>query len=360
MTRWPLMTVFLLVVMVVVFRLEVHLAAPGEGEALSPVTQIVLGGLTGSLAQAGQWDRLLSSAFLHANAEHLVSNAIALGLAGYTLERIVGHAWTFCIFAMGALCGGLASLLMLPPSTVTVGASGAIMAVVWALVMTSFRLPEWRARGRAQMKAVCLGLPGLIPHQTVGSMQVNYSAHLGGAILGILVGLLLLKGWDDHASRPPCIVGAALLSAVAALAFCCSAYAASVSYRSYGPPGRFIPPALIPKRSADIAARGAGLAASFPMDARSHLYAGMADLVRHDIPGAEDEFNQALALDAAAPGLYPRELGNGVHLFLAILLLADGHRGDAVAMARPFCLQPRRTYPTPGLEALASTDRLCD
>ena len=353
-TPWPLTTVFLLVVMVVVFGIEVRLAAPGEEKALSPLIQILLGGLTGPLARAGQWDRLLSYAFLHANAGNLVSNAIVLGFAGHALERIVGHAWMFCIFAMGALCGGLASLLMLPPATVTVGASGAIMAVVWALVMTSFRLPRGRARGRAQMRSICIGLPGIIPHQAVGPMQVNHSAPIGGAILGVVVGLLLLKGWDDHASRPPCIVGAGQMSALAALAFRCSAYAASVSYRSYGPASRFIPPDLIPRQPVDIKARGGGLAASFPMDARSHLYAGTADLARNDLPGAQDEFGRALELDAAAPGLYPPGLANTVHLLLAVLLFADGHRRDAVAMAQPFCRQPHPTYPTPGLQALVS------
>ncbi len=354
---WPLTTVFLLVVMVVVFGIERHLA-PGEG-TLTPFTDILLGGLSGTLADAGQWSRLLSHAFLHESSKHLIGNEVALALAGCALERIVGHAWVFCVFVMGAVCGGLVSLLILPPTLVTVGASGGVMAVLGALFMTSFRLPAGRARLRVHAQTIVFGLPSVIPHHDLAHAHINYADHIGGVIFGLVVGALLLAGWDAHASRPPCTLGAALLSAIGVLAIGCSAYAASISYRSYGPPSRFIPPALVPKEAADLMARGAGLALRYPLDARSHLYAGTADLARNDMPGAEDELNQALALDAAAPGLYPLGFGNRVHLFLAVVLFADGHRGDALAMARPFCLQPHRIYPTPHLEVLASEDRLC-
>ncbi len=345
--------------MVVVFEIERRLA-PGEEGRLSPVTEILLGGLSRTLTDAGQWSRLLSHAFLHESAKHLIDNAIALALAGYALERIVGHAWVFCIFIMGAVCGGLVSLLTLPSGWVTVGASGGVTAVLGALFMTSFRLSAGRARLRVQAKAIVFGLPSIIPQHDLAHAHINYGAHIGGALFGLSVGGLLLAGWDDRSSRPPCTLEAALLSAVGILAIGCSAHAASVSYRSYGPPGRFIPPALIPKRSADVAAQGAGLVVRYPLDARSHVYAGQADLARNDIPGAEDELNQALALHATAPGLYPREYIDQVHLLLAILLFADGHHGDAIAMARPFCLQPHRTYSTPSLETLASADQLCN
>ncbi len=356
---WPLTTVVLLVVMVVVFGIERHLA-PGEEGTLSPATEILLGGLSRTLADAGQWSRLLSHAFLHESATHLIGNGVTLALAGCVLERIVGHAWVFCIFVMGAVCGGLASLLILAPAWVMVGASGGIMAVLGALFMTSFRLPAGRARLRIQAQAIVFGLPSVIPQHDLAHAHISYSDHIGGAIFGLSVGGLLLAGWEDRSSRPPGVLEASLLSAIGVLAIGCSAYAASIGYRSYGPPSRFIPPALIPEGSADIVARGAALAVRYPLDARSHVYAGTTDLARNDMPGAEDELNQALTLDAAAPGFYPQEFGDRVHLVLAVVLFADGHHGDALAMARPFCLRPHRIYPTPHLEALASKDRLCD
>ena len=105
-TNVPLATVLLVTSFVGVYCIELRLA-PGDGDVgLSPMSEILLGGLTGRLAQAGEWYRLLSSAFLHANAQHLIGNAAALGLAGYALERIVGHAWILCIFVLAPSAGG--------------------------------------------------------------------------------------------------------------------------------------------------------------------------------------------------------------------------------------------------------------
>ncbi len=358
-TSWPLTTVTLLFAIVLMFGVEVRVAAPAAGDAPTPVTQLLLGGLSGTLFSAGQWHRLLFHAVLHASMKHLVGNAVALWLAGQALERIVGHAWTLCIFVGGAACGGLAALLTVPPSTVVVGASGAIMAMLGALFMTSFRIPAGRARLRVQARAMMFGIPSLVPHHDPGPAHVSYAAHTGGAALGIAVGLLILKGWDDRTARPPCLAGAVLMSAMAVMAFGCCAHAVSIEYGLYGPADRFIPSDRIPTRPADIAARGRGLAASFPLDARSHVYAGVADLVSKDAAGAEGEFSRALELDAAAPGFYPPPLMGDVHLFMAVLLFDDGRHEDAVAMARFFCRQPDRAFPSPKMAQVAFADGLC-
>lgn len=357
--RWPVSTLLLIAILVAVFAVEVHLAPPGEDKGLSPYTQIMVGGLTGNLAHAGQWYRLLSSAFLHANPRHLIMNAIALGLVGYALERIVGHAWVVCIFAMGAVCGGLASVLMLPSSTVTVGASGGIMALLGALYMTSFRVPRSPARWRIQSKAIYFGVPGLIPHHATGSLQTNYAAHFGGAIFGILIGGLLLAGWESFSTRPPHAHGATVLATVALLAAGFSAYGVSSTYGAQPHLNRFIPPASIPKKDVDMIAHGDALAIAFPDDARAHVFAGMAHLSRMDKMGAEGELETALRLDASEPGLYSRTFMNTVHVLLATLFSKDGRPIEAIAMAQPFCRQPNWTQQSPRLVALVRAGHLC-
>ena len=357
-TRWPLTTIILLIVMVLVFGIELNHASLAERKGLYPLTETLLGGLSGQLMAVGQWYRLLSYAFLHANGQHLFLNAVALGLAGCALERIVGHAWVFCIFALGAVCGGAGALLAVPQSTVTVGASGGIMALLGALFMTSFRLPPGRVQRRAQFRALYLGVPGLIPHHSLGHLQVSYGAHISGAVFGVVIGSLLLVALDDDEARPPLEVGALLLSAMAALAFGSAGYAAARDYHLYGPSSRFIPPAELPQQR-DIAARGNELATLYPMDARAHVFAAIAQLHRKDARGAETQFRQALDLEATASGFYAPEFASRTHGILAVLLAGEGRRGEAVMMAQPFCQLPRKSLPSAQLTALVSAAHLC-
>ncbi len=358
-TNVPLATILLLVGFVTFYLVELRLAPGGEDIGSNPMAEILMGGLTGSLARAGQWYRLLSSAFLHANAQHLIGNAMAMGLAGYALERIVGHAWILCIFVLGAVCGGLATIFWMPPSMVTVGASGGVMAVLGALFMTSFRLPRGHARSRAQGRAAFFGIPSLIPLHASSALHVNYAAHTGGAVFGLLIGFLLLGGWEDYSERPPYAVGATVLAAFAAFSAACSAYAVSINYGYYGPASRFFSTKDMPRRSADIVAQGETLAFNYPYDARARFYAGVAHLLKKDRPGAESELEQAIGLDDNAPGLYSRDLSNNMRILLATLKLQDGHRIEAVAVVRPFCEQADWAHEPPRLVSFVTATHLC-
>ncbi len=119
--RGPWLTATILAVLVAVFAAERQAAAvlgtaPGAPASPSLATLVALGGSSRALVQAGQWHRLLSAPLLHGSATHLLGNAAALVMAGWTLERLVGRAWMGCIFAIGALGGSLASLALSPPA----------------------------------------------------------------------------------------------------------------------------------------------------------------------------------------------------------------------------------------------------
>lgn len=75
----------------------------------------------------GQYWRLATAPLLHASVGHLFANCVALLLAGYLLEPIIGAIRRAAIFIFCALCGGLASVWFNPASVVSVGASGGIM-----------------------------------------------------------------------------------------------------------------------------------------------------------------------------------------------------------------------------------------
>lgn len=116
---------------------------------------MAFGGLVPNLVlQLGDWYRLLSAPFLHADATHLAMNAIALFLAGRSLENLVGRGWFGAIYVIGGLGGSLLSLALTPASIVSVGASGAIMGLFAAMLVASVHYPPGPIRTGLQLNAV--------------------------------------------------------------------------------------------------------------------------------------------------------------------------------------------------------------
>jgi membrane associated rhomboid family serine protease len=82
------------------------------------------------------WLPLFSSMFLHASWSHIISNMLALYIFGDNVEDRMGH-WRYLIFyLLGGLLAGLAHLLTYASSSMpTIGASGAIAAVLGAYLV---------------------------------------------------------------------------------------------------------------------------------------------------------------------------------------------------------------------------------
>ena len=74
------------------------------------------------LIAAGQWWRLLTPVFLHANIVHLVMNNYALNNLGPLTEAFNGHRRFLALYSTSALTGSITSFLASPRAAV--GASG--------------------------------------------------------------------------------------------------------------------------------------------------------------------------------------------------------------------------------------------
>ena len=93
------------------------------------------------------------------------------------------------IFGLSIFGGGVASLLINAPNTVSVGASGAIMGMLAAAFLVTLRLPYGRERSSAQMPVIYWLIPALIPLGTRRHEgNVDFAAHFGGAIVGFALG----------------------------------------------------------------------------------------------------------------------------------------------------------------------------
>src|SRR5438552_18962904 len=99
------------------------LAMAIAGGTESPAVLVLFGAKIGPLIEAGEWWRLVSSAFLHIGPWHFLLNVYALYLLGRFVERVYGVRRSLVIYAAGAAGGGALSTLVWPP--LSAGAAGA-------------------------------------------------------------------------------------------------------------------------------------------------------------------------------------------------------------------------------------------
>ena len=84
--------------------------------------------------------RLITSVFLHGSLEHLVFNMFALALFGFILENIIGSKKLLLLFFAG---GFFASFLSAFFYSSSLGASGAICALIGTLAVLRYRMVVW-------------------------------------------------------------------------------------------------------------------------------------------------------------------------------------------------------------------------
>jgi membrane associated rhomboid family serine protease len=161
--------------------------------ALDPTLLLDWGANFGPLTVGGQWWRLVSSMFLHADWLHLLLNMWVLWNVGRQAERLYGTPlFAFIYFASG-ICGSLARTVW-EPGVSSVGASGAIFGVVGALLAMllnpAARIPKSIAF--AYWPSTLL----FVLVNLVSGMQspfVDNAAHIGGLLGGLAFGWLCVR-----------------------------------------------------------------------------------------------------------------------------------------------------------------------
>jgi membrane associated rhomboid family serine protease len=234
----PWLTFAILVVLIVIFTLENMFAVTPGGRGLRPsiATTVAFGALSHRLVVShGQWYRLFTAPLLHANLLHIVSNGIALVWGGWLLERLVGRLWFFAFFTIGALGGSLVSLAVNPVNLVSVGASGALMAMFAALFVGSFRYASGTAsRTKLLYNSLYILVPSLLPFlHARTALRIDYGAHIGGTLSGAVLALVLLEGWPEGARIPQFRKAAACVCAIGALMFVASGGLAIINYPKF-------------------------------------------------------------------------------------------------------------------------------
>ena len=179
-------TAVLIAINVVAFLIEIANGAGGLfNETLSRFVADYA--LFGPSVAEGEWYRLVTSGFLHANLLHIGFNMLLLFLLGRLLEPALGTPRFLALYFASLLAGSFGALL-LSPDALTLGASGAIFGLAGAAFVI--------ARGRG-FDALASEIGFLILFNlffSLASARVSLGAHLGGLVAGILCALAIVAG----------------------------------------------------------------------------------------------------------------------------------------------------------------------
>ncbi len=339
----PLLTYGMLALLAAVFIAEqvFHVGPPSTG-LLSPSLQTLIAmGASGRdlVAVHGQWFRLFTSIFLHSGLIHLALNGIAFYFGGIVLEALVGRAWMFAIFILSGLAGSVLSIAANPPELVSVGASGAIMGMMAAAYVFASRLPRGAARTQIQMRLMGVLIPSLLPFLNhVPGEHVDFSAHLGGAVIGLFLGLAVYRAWPKENPLPG-LMGLARAAAFAGLALCL--VAGFLQARVYDQMSQVsalvIPDDQMPNSDKEGAARSADLVARYPHDPRALYFRAEAFMDARQYPDAEKELRLALDEKVILSTYLDKRMEFSIRGVLAGLLADQKRWPEAKEVAKPVC-----------------------
>lgn len=127
-----------------------------------------------------QW-RLASHMLLHAGLMHLGFNMYALWNLGRHVEHVYGSVRMAFIYLVAGVAGGIASAALRPTLAFSVGASGAVLGMLGALLYFARAMPGRRVDWRSLMAPLGITLLYGFIFQGID----NY-AHIGGVVGGFL------------------------------------------------------------------------------------------------------------------------------------------------------------------------------
>ena len=146
------------------------------------------------LVQNGEFYRLLTCMFVHADIMHILFNMIALYSIGPVVERYYGKSKFLLIYLVSGLLGSIFSGVFMTANSISIGASGAIFGLLGSICYFTYYY-------RATLQGILRGsiMPVIIINLVIGflSSSIDLSAHIGGLIGGILVSMAIGIG-DKH------------------------------------------------------------------------------------------------------------------------------------------------------------------
>lgn len=201
-----------------VFAWEHHIWSQMFTTMFSGERVVQFGGSDAGLVLGGQWWRLVTATFVHVNVLHLLINMWCLWNLGFFGEPLLGKSGLISVYALTGIAGNMLSLswsVFTRTDAIVAGASGSVFGVAGVLIVLlsnrSLKVPwkELRSlRLHVMIFAVVNLLAGWAPlllhyltpaqlaklHLSLATIpRVDNSAHLGGLLCGVALGLPLFS-----------------------------------------------------------------------------------------------------------------------------------------------------------------------
>lgn len=164
--------------------------------------------------------QFITAIFLHGSITHLFYNLFALILFGFILEKIIGSKKFLLLFLISGI---IANIISFPFYNASLGASGAIYAIMGCLALLRPGMTVWVFNLPMPMfiAAIIWTAGSIMGIFGFGDAGTGHIAHLSGIFLGVVYGIYLrikyprkrnienkiiiheesMRNWEDHNMR---------------------------------------------------------------------------------------------------------------------------------------------------------------
>jgi membrane associated rhomboid family serine protease len=203
---WPGIVAYLAIIMAV---------ALSSGSMSFGVDWLARGAMNGERLLDGEWWRPITALTLHADAAHLLGNAVFGSFFGYSVSRYLGGGAGWLAILVCGSVGNLANVLLSGVGNRAIGASTAVFAALGLLTAWCWRrgFPPGASR-RERFAPVVAGI-GLLAFTGAGGVGTDVGAHLTGFVAGFAGGLGCARFGVPRSPRVQLVCGVAALAAVA-------------------------------------------------------------------------------------------------------------------------------------------------
>ncbi len=151
------------------------------------------------LIERREWHTLVTSGFIHADLPHLLFNGFSFWAFGFTIERALGTPAFVALYVFGLLASSLTTWAIHRgnPNYSSLGASGAILAVVFAAIVVDPGSSLYILPIPYPIPAPLFAIGYLAYSVLAGRARwgrINHDAHAAGAVAGLLFMAVAVPG----------------------------------------------------------------------------------------------------------------------------------------------------------------------
>ena len=161
-----------------------NIAANGENPFIAS------GRMDFDLVRNGEFYRFISAMFLHAGAQHLISNMVLLYFMGEMVENKTGSVRFAIIYLLSGIMGNVVSYSyewISGNRYTSVGASGAVYGIMGALLYLVIK----KTKGLNIPIMRMILLVAYCIYSSFATSYIDYAAHIGGLVFGFITTFIL-------------------------------------------------------------------------------------------------------------------------------------------------------------------------